>query len=76
MSRTIAVRVDPELENALEERARALGCTMSDVVRQALREALAERPLGERVGDLRGSLQLGGDDDAWRRQLRARNWRR
>jgi hypothetical protein len=76
MSKTIAVRVDPALEKALEERARASGMTISQVVRETLRDALAERPLSERIGHLRGSLSVQADDDAWRRSLRERNWRR
>jgi predicted transcriptional regulator len=76
MNKTIAVRVDPELEKALEERARTSGMTVSQVVRETLREAFAERPLSERIGKLRGAIEIREDDDAWRRTLRARNWRR
>lgn len=76
MSRTIAVRVDAALERAIEERARTSGMTISEVVRETLRDALAERPLSERIGHLRGSLGVRGDDDPWRRDLRERNWRR
>jgi Arc/MetJ-type ribon-helix-helix transcriptional regulator len=75
MSKTIAVRVDAALEKAIEERARASGMTVSEVVRETLRDALAERPLSERIGHLRGSLGVRADDDAWRRSLRERNWR-
>lgn len=76
MSKTIAVRVDAALEQAIEERARASGMTVSEVVRETLREALAERPLSERIGHLRGSVSVPADDDPWRRALRERNWRR
>ena len=75
MSRTIAVRVDAALERAIEERARASGMTVSEVVRETLRDALAERPLSERIGHLRGKLRVSPDDDPWRRSLRGRNWR-
>lgn len=74
--KTIAVRVDPTLEKALEERARTSGTTVSEVVRETLREAFAERPLSERIGDLRGTIDIREDDDAWRRELRSKNWRR
>jgi len=76
MSKTIAVRVDDALEAAIEDRARASGMTISQVVRETLREALAERTLAERIGHLRGSLEVRADDDPWRRALRERNWRR
>jgi Arc/MetJ-type ribon-helix-helix transcriptional regulator len=75
MSRTIAVRVDATLEKAIEERARASGMTVSEVVRETLRDALAERPLADRIGHLRGSLGARAEDDPWRRALRERNWR-
>ena len=75
MNKTIAVRVDAALERALVERARAAGVTISEVVRQTLHDALAERPLSERIGHLRGVLTIGDDDDPWRRSLRERNWR-
>lgn len=69
------MRVDAELEKALDERARAAGMTVSQVVREALREAFAERPLSERIGHLRGTLRVRADEDPWRRALRERNWR-
>ena len=53
MRKTIAVRIDESLEKALEERARASGTTVSEVVRETLRDALAERPLAERIGHLK-----------------------
>jgi hypothetical protein len=75
MSKTIAVRVDATLEKALQERARASGTTVSQVVRETLRAGLAERPLSERIGHLRGSIRAHEDADPWRRALRERNWR-
>ena len=77
MSTTVTVRLDESLREALEVRAQATGNTISEVVRDTLREALAERPLGERVGHLKGILELEveADDDPWRRQIKERNWR-
>jgi metal-responsive CopG/Arc/MetJ family transcriptional regulator len=79
MSTTVTVRIDDSLRDALELRARATGATLSEVVRDTLREALAERPLSERIGHLKGVLDVdpdaGLDDDPWRRQIRERNWR-
>ncbi len=77
MSTTVTVRLDDSLREALEERARATQSSISEVVRDTLREALAERPLGERIGHLKGIVDLGEDldDDPWRRQIRERNWR-
>jgi hypothetical protein len=79
MSTTVTVRIDDSLRDALELRARATGATLSDVVRDTLREALAERPLSERIGHLAGVLDVDPgadlDDDPWRRQIKERNWR-
>jgi predicted transcriptional regulator len=77
MSTTVTVRLDDSLRDALELRARATGATISEVVRDTLREALTERPLSERIGHLAGILDvdLDDDDDPWRRQIRERNWR-
>jgi len=76
MSTTVTVRLDEPLREALQSRAEATGTTISEVVRETLREAFAERPLGERIGHLKGILELGEvDDDPWRRQIKERNWR-
>jgi hypothetical protein len=46
------------------------------VVREILEEALSERPIGVRAGQLKGRLDVpANDEDPWRRQLRERNWR-
>lgn len=44
------VRLEPELREALKRRADADETTPSDVVRQAIRTYLAEKPLDERDG--------------------------
>lgn len=75
MSTTVTVRLDDSLREALEERARATQSSISEVVRDTLREALAERPLGERIGHLKGTLKINRDSDPWRRQMVERNWR-
>lgn len=75
MSTTVTVRLDEPLRAALESRAQATGTTISEVVRETLREALAERPLGERIGHLKGILELESGDDPWRCQIKERNWR-
>lgn len=77
MRKTIlTIRTEPELRAALEERARREGRTVSEMARTILRKALDDRPMGERVGHLAGSLKLERDsDDPWIRQMRERNWR-
>jgi hypothetical protein len=76
MSTTITIRTDQKLREALAERARVEGKTLSVVAREILRDALEERPLEVRTGHLRGRLSLPRTDDAsWRDALRQRNWR-
>jgi plasmid stability protein len=76
MTTSLTIRTDPALKEALARRAEAKGVTTSDLAREILREALAERPLGQRAGHLRGTLEDSAlPGDAWRKSLRARNWR-
>lgn len=77
MSKTeiVTIRADPPLRQALEERARASGTTISHVARAILREGLAERPLAGRIGHLKGTIEVSGRGDVWRERLRERNWR-
>ncbi len=43
--------------------------------RETLREGMANRPLGDRIRHLKGTVRLEADDDEWRMTLRSRNWR-
>jgi hypothetical protein len=73
---TITIRTDEELRDALERRAAEEGRSLSDVARDILRDGLAGRPLGSRVGHLKGRLRLRlGGDESWRKNLRSHNWR-
>ncbi len=76
MSTTITIRTDESLREALDRKAAMSGKTVSQVVREILEDALADRPLKARVGHLKGSLRLPRKAaEPWRRQLRERNWR-
>lgn len=76
MSTTVTVRIDDDLRRALEARARAQGKTLSAMVRETLEGAVAERPLGGRVGHLSGRLRLDAPiAGTWRAKLREHNWR-
>ncbi|MYA34341.1 MAG: hypothetical protein F4164_05740 [Gemmatimonadales bacterium] len=77
MRKTIlAVRLEEELREAVNRRAVAEGTTVSGFVRETLREAVADRPIGDRIRHLKGTVRLESADDAWRVSLRSRNWRR
>ncbi len=76
MSARPTVPIARALREALRRRAAVQGKTIADVVREILRAALEERPMGIRVGHLRGRLELPAtDEDAWHQRLRQRNWR-
>ena len=77
MRTTLTIRADENLLEALKARAAVQGKSVSEVAREILNEALAERPLSERIGHLKGQLDLksAGTSDPWRDRLRERNWR-
>lgn len=76
MSTTLTVRTDDALRDALAERARAQGKTLSQLVREILEAALAERPVESRAGHLKGRLMLREQaSEPWRESLRRHNWR-
>lgn len=75
-SLTLSVPTDEKLLEALQERAAKQGKTVPELAREILSEAVAERSLAERVGHLRGQLQLQKDtSDPWRAHLRESNFR-
>lgn len=77
MRATLTIRADEGLRAALQKRAAIQGKTMSELAREILSDAIADRPLAERAGHLRGRLQLPSDSstEPWRKQLKERNWR-
>ena len=76
MRTTLTIRTDKALRDALVRRARAQGKTLSQLVREILEAALAERRLATRAGHLRGRLMLREQaTEPWRESLRRHNWR-
>jgi len=76
MSTTITIRAEESLREALAEKAAVCGKTVSELVREILEEALADRPVKLRAGHLRGKLNLSRRvSEPWRKRLRERNWR-
>ena len=76
MSTTLTVRTDEALREALLKRAEETGKSLSELVRAILEEAVIDRPLGERIGQLKGQLRLTSpESESWRDRLRERNWR-
>jgi predicted DNA-binding protein len=75
MEKTITIRLDREQDEALTRLAKTLGKTRSAVVREVLEHALSERPISEKAGHLKGTIELPKPKDAWSRHLRKQNWR-
>lgn len=76
MTTTLTVRLDEKVKRELDERARLRRKSVSALVREILDEAVAERPLGERIGHLAGRLELSeAPEDDWARTIREHNWR-
>ena len=75
MDKTITIRLDKRQDEALSRRARALGKTRSELVRELINQGLEEQVLGARVGHLEGVLELTGTKDTLRRRIKYRNWR-
>lgn len=76
MSKTLSIRTDEALREALVKKAAGCGKTLSEVAREILENALRERPVAARAGHLKGRLKLASrPESAWRRELRERNWR-
>jgi hypothetical protein len=57
MRKTLTIRTDGPLRDALEKRANAQGKTVSEMAREILRKALEESTLEQRTGHLRGRLK-------------------
>lgn len=75
MSGMITVRVGAELREALETHAAGLGKSLSEFVRDALEDAVADRSIGDRAAHVAGKLRPADWQDDWHLELRERNWR-
>ena len=75
MDKTLTIRLDKAQDQALSRRAKALGKTRSQLVRELIEKGLEEQPLSRRVGHLRGVLDLPESKDPVRRRIKERNWR-
>ena len=76
MNTTLTIRADEKLRLALKARAAMQHKTVSEIVREILEDALAERPLADSVGHLKGRLEeRTSDSDRWADAIGKRNWR-
>jgi hypothetical protein len=76
MTTTLTFRLESEQRKKLRSKARLLGKSESEFLREILDRELAERPMSTRVGHLKGTLSFEVKSPASMRQvLRERNWR-
>lgn len=76
MGAPLTIPTDKKLLEALEHRAASQGKTVPEVAREILVDAVEERSLGERIGHLRGRLDLNSAaSDSRRLEIKERNWR-
>ncbi len=75
MDKTLTIRLNHAQHYALTARAKVLGKTRSDVVRELIDNGLEERPLGRRIGHLKGCLDVPPPKSGWPRRIKERNWR-
>jgi Arc/MetJ-type ribon-helix-helix transcriptional regulator len=75
MEKMLTIRLNKEQDQALTRRAKALGKTRSEVVRELIERGLDEEPLGRRIAHLKGVLNISNSKDPARRRIKQRNWR-
>ena len=75
MDKTLTVLLDKRQDEALSRRAKSLGKTRSELVRELIDRGLEEQALEDRVGHLEGILTLPNSTDVLRRRIKQRNWR-
>ena len=73
---TLTFRLKIEQREKLRRKARLLGKTESEFLREMLERELEDRPLSTGLGKLKGALSLkGAKPDGWSQVIRERNWR-
>lgn len=76
MEKSLTIRLEAEQQRLLGQTAQLLGKSVSELVREILEQALAERSIGAKAGHVKGTLALNPvPRDAWARKLKERNWR-
>lgn len=75
MGKTMTIRLPDSQDAALTRRARALGRTRSELVRELIERGLDEQPMNRSIGHLKGRLALSRPTSGWRRRIKERNWR-
>jgi len=76
MTTTLTFRLDAGQRDKLRRKAKLLGKSESEFLREILDREIEERPMSSTVGRLKGALSLKAQkQDSWREAIRKRNWR-
>lgn len=75
METTFTFRMSAKQRAKLRRRAKLFQKSEAEFVREVLDRELDDRPMGERLKHLKGSLVLPKDNDPWRKLIRKHNWR-
>ncbi len=76
MTTTLTFRLESEQRKKLRSKARLLGKSESQFLREILSRELDERPMSALVGHLKGALSLKEKkQDSWGEVIRKQNWR-
>ncbi len=76
MDTTFTFRMSTKQRAKLRRRAKLSGKSEAEFLRDVLERELDDRPMGERIGHLAGTVSLKGVRlDPWRAQIKERNWR-
>jgi hypothetical protein len=75
MDKTLTIRLGQAQDEALTARAKEMRKTRSELVRELIERGLEDRPLGRRIGHLKGRLNLPSPTAGWQRRIKDRNWR-
>lgn len=76
VEKTVTIRLDKKQNDALTRRAKQRGQTKSKFVRELIKNALLNVPLGVRVSHLAGAIDNFPQSlKGWRREMKERNWR-
>jgi hypothetical protein len=76
MTTTLTFRLDVEQREKLKSKARLLGQSESEILRDILRREIEERPMSLALKKLKGTLSLKGKQTkGWRQAIQQRNWR-
>jgi hypothetical protein len=76
MTTTLTFRLPAAARAKLRQRAKFLGKSESQLMRELVHREFQPRKMGERIGHLKGTLSFkGAKMDEWQKSIKENNWR-